>query len=91
MAGCGLHGRRSLSRAIFRCATPFIGSRALAPIEGAIEGWRSLVSALQLDTRLIQILLKAETQSESIDLPEPKGEIRTCLAPISRTPIIKAV
>ncbi|MCH9806546.1 MAG: type I secretion system permease/ATPase [Alphaproteobacteria bacterium] len=76
-------------------AASIIGSRALAPIEGAIEGWRSLVSALQSYARVKQVLSQATARSERIELPVPMGDVGVeqlaYAAPQTRDPIIKGI
>ncbi len=76
-------------------AASIIGSRALAPIEGAIEGWRSLVSTLQSYARIKQVLSQATARSERIELPTPQGNIGVeqlaYVAPQTRDAIIKGI
>ncbi|MBU1211673.1 MAG: type I secretion system permease/ATPase [Alphaproteobacteria bacterium] len=76
-------------------AASIIGSRALAPIEGAIEGWRSLLSTLQSYGRVKQVLARASARSERIELPVPHGDVAveqlTYLAPLSRDAIVKGI
>ncbi|MEQ8824393.1 MAG: type I secretion system permease/ATPase [Filomicrobium sp.] len=76
-------------------AASIIGSRALAPIEGAIEGWRSLTSARQAYERLKGVLSRATARSDRIELPEPQGNVgvekAVYVAPQSRDPIIKGI
>lgn len=76
-------------------AASIIGSRALAPIEGAIEGWRSLLSALQSYARVKQVLARAVARSERIELPVPQGDVSVeqlvYLAPHSRDSIVKGI
>ncbi|MBU2580169.1 MAG: type I secretion system permease/ATPase [Alphaproteobacteria bacterium] len=76
-------------------AASIIGSRALAPIEGAIEGWRNLVSSLQSYSRVKQTLARAVARSERIELPVPYGDVAVeqlaYLAPQSRDPIVKGI
>lgn len=76
-------------------AASIIGSRALAPIEGAIEGWRSLLTALQSYQRVKHVLARATARSERIELPVPQGDVTVehlaYLAPQSSDAIIKGI
>ncbi len=87
-----LHNEVTAGMAI---AASIIGSRALAPIEGAIEGWRSLTSAMQAYNRLKGVLSRATARSDRIELPEPHGDVGVeklaYVAPMSRDPIIKGI
>lgn len=87
-----LHNEVTAGMAI---AASIIGSRALAPIEGAIEGWRSLTSALQAYNRLKGVLSRATARSDRIELPEPQGDVGVeklaYVAPATRDPIIKGI
>ncbi|MGI9385647.1 MAG: type I secretion system permease/ATPase [Methyloligellaceae bacterium] len=56
-------------------AASMIGSRALAPIEGTIEGWRSFVQMRQATKRVRMLLAAGMSQPVATKLPDPKGEI----------------
>jgi len=52
-----------------------IGSRALAPVEGSIEGWRSLVRARQAFTRINALLAAFPSVADRIQLPALRGRV----------------
>lgn len=54
-------------------AASIVGSRALAPIEGTIEGWRSLIQARSSYSRITQLLKTSPLNIDRLRLPEPKG------------------
>jgi len=56
-------------------AASIIASRALAPIEGTIEGWRGFVSTRQAYIRIKHVLAKISDFGERTLLPPPKGDI----------------
>ncbi len=56
-------------------AASIIAGRALAPIEGAIEGWRSFVQARQSYKRVKSLIDPLKKQEVRLWLPEPKGEL----------------
>ena len=56
-------------------AASMIGSRALAPIEGTIEGWRNFVQVRQAYKRVQMLLAAGMGQPVATKLPDPKGEI----------------
>jgi ATP-binding cassette subfamily C protein len=76
-------------------AASIIGARALQPIEGAIESWRSLVSAQEAFDRVKKLLASSSVAQERLELPNPKGEIsveRLAYAPQgSNEPIVKGL
>lgn len=76
-------------------AASIIGSRALSPIEGTIEGWRSLVSTLQSYARVKQALAAASIRSQHIELPVPLGDVQVeqlvYAPPQTRDPIVKGL
>jgi len=51
-------------------------SRALAPVEQAIGGWKQLVSARSAYARLKQMFETPERRSSTMKLPDPKGILR---------------
>lgn len=56
-------------------AASLIGARALQPIEGTIEGWRTFMQVREAYRRLAQLLSLGAGQPEPTALPEPKGEV----------------
>ena len=56
-------------------AASIIGSRALAPVESAIGGWKSFLLAREARSRLYEQLDGSESPKENLQLPTPKGEV----------------
>lgn len=56
-------------------AASIISSRALAPIESAIGGWRSFLMARTSRKRLMEYLEHLYNEKEPMELPAPKGEV----------------
>ncbi len=56
-------------------AASLIASRALAPVEGAIEGWRSCVHAKSAWRRIRNLLETSAKEPERIILPKPEGRL----------------
>jgi ATP-binding cassette subfamily C protein len=56
-------------------AASIIGGRALAPVEGIIASWRSLVQAREADTRIKDLLANAGEFVQRVSLPKPKGHL----------------
>jgi PrtD family type I secretion system ABC transporter len=56
-------------------AASIISARALAPLDQAIGGWRSFVSALQSWRRLKEMLASLSHTSEPMALPEPSARL----------------
>ena len=54
-------------------AASIVGSRALAPLEGTIEGWRSFVQARSAYARVKNLLLNSPLNLERLRLPRPAG------------------
>jgi len=54
-------------------ASSIVASRALAPIEGTIEGWRNFVSARTAYTRIRGLLQSSQLNFERLRLPRPHG------------------
>lgn len=54
-------------------ASSIVASRALAPIEGTIEGWRSFVQARTAYTRIRGLLQSSPLNFERLRLPRPHG------------------
>ena len=56
-------------------AASIVGSRALAPIEGTIEGWRSFVQARSAYARIKTLLQTSPLNFDRLRLPRPKGHL----------------
>ncbi|MDJ1157716.1 type I secretion system permease/ATPase [Chelatococcus sp. SYSU_G07232] len=56
-------------------ASSLIASRALAPAEGAIEGWRSFVQAKTSYDRIKTLLNSPVLEQERLILPKPEGRL----------------
>jgi PrtD family type I secretion system ABC transporter len=56
-------------------AASILMSRALAPIEQAVSGWRAMLSAKEAYLRLKQYFATVGMRQEGMALPEPKGKI----------------
>ncbi|WP_305988460.1 type I secretion system permease/ATPase [Roseibium sp. MMSF_3544] len=56
-------------------AASIIGGRALAPIEGAIEGWNQYLLSKNSYGRISQLLKSSPLNSERLVLPKPKGRL----------------
>jgi ATP-binding cassette subfamily C protein len=54
-------------------AASIVGSRALAPLEGTIEGWRNFVQARSAYARVKALLLNSPLNLERLRLPRPAG------------------
>ncbi|UPK06526.1 type I secretion system permease/ATPase [Bradyrhizobium sp. 170] len=54
-------------------AASIVASRALAPLEGTIEGWRSFVQARSAYARVRALLLNSPLNLERLRLPRPAG------------------
>jgi len=54
-------------------AASIVASRALAPLEGTIEGWRSFVQARSAYARIRALLLNSPLNLERLRLPRPAG------------------
>ncbi len=57
-------------------AASIIGSRALAPVEGLIEGWRGYVQARGGFARIKALLGNSPLNLERLTLPRPQGRLR---------------
>ncbi|MEZ5775068.1 MAG: type I secretion system permease/ATPase [Hyphomicrobiaceae bacterium] len=73
-----------------------IGARALAPVEGAIESWKTVIQTKECYGRLKKLLgAEGVRLKERTWLPEPRGEIvvekLVYLSPQTRDPIIKQI
>ena len=56
-------------------AASIIGGRALAPIEGSIEGWNSFVLSRAAYGRIARLLTSSRLQYERLHLPRPQGRL----------------
>lgn len=56
-------------------AASIVAGRALAPVEGTIEGWRSFVSARSAYSRIRNLLLNSPLNLERLRLPRPEGRL----------------
>ncbi|WP_334415333.1 MULTISPECIES: type I secretion system permease/ATPase [unclassified Bradyrhizobium] len=54
-------------------ASSIVASRALAPLEGTIEGWRNFVQARSAYARIKSLLLNSPLNLERLRLPRPAG------------------
>ncbi len=54
-------------------AASIVGSRALAPLEGTIEGWRGFVHARSAYARIKTLLQNSPLNLERLRLPKPSG------------------
>jgi ATP-binding cassette subfamily C protein len=76
-------------------ACSIIGARALAPVESAIESWKSVLQALESYTRISRLMSASQLAAPRTRLPEPKGELLVeklvYSVPNAREPIIKQI
>ncbi len=56
-------------------AASIIGGRALAPVEGTIDGWKSFVSARASYARIKNLLQTTPLNVHRLQLPSPKGQL----------------
>ncbi|MDA7948180.1 MAG: type I secretion system permease/ATPase [Hyphomicrobiaceae bacterium] len=56
-------------------AASIVGSRALQPIEGSIEGWRTFVQARSAYSRIKALLLNSPLNFDRLRLPRPMGHL----------------
>ncbi|HXW29900.1 MAG TPA: type I secretion system permease/ATPase [Xanthobacteraceae bacterium] len=54
-------------------AASIVGGRALAPVEGTIEGWRSFIHARSAYARIRTLLQNSPLNLERLRLPHPQG------------------
>lgn len=57
-------------------AASIIGSRALAPVEATIEGWRGFVQARSAYSRIKTLLHNSPLNMERLRLPRPQGRLQ---------------
>ncbi|ABA04224.1 type I secretion system ATPase, PrtD [Nitrobacter winogradskyi Nb-255] len=56
-------------------AASIVASRALAPLEGTIEGWRQFVQARSAYSRIKSLLQSSPLNLERLRLPRPEGRL----------------
>lgn len=56
-------------------AASIVGSRALAPVEGTIEGWRGFIHARSAYARIKTLLQNSPLNVERLRLPRPQGQL----------------
>jgi len=56
-------------------AASIIAGRALAPIEGSIEGWNSFLLSRAAYGRIVTLLSSSKLQYERLHLPRPEGRL----------------
>lgn len=56
-------------------AASIVGSRALAPIEGTIEGWRNFIQARLAYARIKSLLQTSPLNFDRLRLPRPQGRV----------------
>ncbi|MDM7457828.1 MAG: type I secretion system permease/ATPase [Paracoccus sp. (in: a-proteobacteria)] len=56
-------------------AASIVAGRALAPIEGAIEGWNALLLSRAAYGRVANLLTSSRLQYERLRLPDPRGRL----------------
>jgi ATP-binding cassette subfamily C protein len=76
-------------------AASIIAGRALQPLEGLIEGWRSCVQAGAAYTRVRQAVESFQRETPKLRLPRPKGRLSVdrvlYLPPGSKEPVLNGV
>jgi ATP-binding cassette subfamily C protein len=56
-------------------AASIVASRALAPVEGTIEGWRSFIQARSAYGRIKSLLQSSPLNLDRLRLPQPQGRL----------------
>ncbi|MEO1066283.1 MAG: type I secretion system permease/ATPase [Pseudomonadota bacterium] len=56
-------------------AASIIGGRALAPVEGTIEGWRNFIQARAAFARIRSLLQGSPLNQQRLRLPKPQGRL----------------
>jgi ATP-binding cassette, subfamily C, bacterial len=56
-------------------ASSIVAGRALAPLEGTIEGWRSFIHARAAYSRVQQLLQSSPLNLDKLKLPRPEGRL----------------
>ena len=76
-------------------AASIIAGRALAPIEGLIEGWRNIVQTRSAYARAIAIVEMVQRDVQRLKLPKPKGKLTVdkilYITPTSKEPVLNGV
>ena len=71
-AWLSLHGTLTGGMVI---ASSIVAGRALAPLEGTIEGWRSFIHARAAYTRVQNLLQSSPLNLDKLRLPRPEGRL----------------
>ena len=76
-------------------AASIIASRALQPLEGMIEGWRSIVQTRAAYARVVAAVEALQREKPRLRLPRPKGQLSVdrvlYLPPGSKEPVLNGV
>ena len=56
-------------------AASIIAGRALAPVEGAIEGWHQFINSRAAYRRISNLLANSPLNFERLNLPRPEGRL----------------
>ena len=76
-------------------AASIIAGRALQPLEGMIEGWRSIVQARAAYTRIIAAVDALQREKPRLRLPRPKGHLSIdrllYLPPGTKEPVLNGI
>jgi ATP-binding cassette, subfamily C, bacterial len=56
-------------------ASSIVAGRALAPVEGTIEGWRNFIGARAAYGRIRSLLINSPLNLERLRLPQPEGRL----------------
>ena len=87
-----MHGEITSGMSI---ACSIIGARALAPVEAAIDSWKSVLQAIESFGRVNKLLAMSQVATPRTKLPDPIGEILVeklaYAVPNAREPIIRHV
>lgn len=94
--GCGAH--LALTGTLtggMMIAASIIAGRALQPIEGMIEGWRSLIQARAAYARVRVALDTVRNNDEKLRLPKPQGKLSVerllYIPPGTREPVLNGI
>lgn len=76
-------------------AAAIIGGRALQPLEGMIEGWRSLIQARQAYAKVKSVVEGLGAHKPRLKLPKPEGRLTVdkvlYLSPGSKEPVLNGI
>lgn len=76
-------------------AAAIIGGRALQPLEGMIEGWRSFIQARQAYQKVKAAVEGLEAHTPRLKLPKPEGRLTVdkvlFLSPGSKEPVLNGI